>query len=106
MSTATTSADATRAADRPSGPSMATVVWGLVLLAIASLTGISEWTALDLDPTLVLPAILLGAGLLLVVSAGVAVARRPRRTTAAPAGRVPDEQPGQQSGTPRPSEPV
>ncbi len=95
--------DATRPTAGPSGPSMATVVWGLVLLAIAALTGVSEWASLDLDPTLVLPAVLLGAGLLLVLSAGVAVVRRPRRTTADPA---PVEETGQQSGATRPSDPV
>lgn len=108
MSATTTSADATRPAARPSGPSMATVVWGLVLLAIAALAGISEWTSLDLDPTLVLPAVLLGAGVLLVVSAGVAVVRRPRRTTTDPLqdGSPAEEPLDQQSGATRPSDPV
>jgi hypothetical protein len=105
MSATTPSADAARPVPvaGPSGPSMATVVWGLVLLAIAALAGVSEWTSLDLDPTLVLPAVLLGAGLLLVVSAGAAVVRRPRRTTADP---DPVEQPDQQLGATRPSDPV
>lgn len=108
MSATTPSADAARPAARPSGPSMATVVWGLVLLAVAALAGISEWTSLDLDPTLVLPAVLLGAGVLLVVSAGVAVVRRPRRTTDDPLPDEPQDQQsgGQQSGATRPSDPV
>ena len=81
----------------PSGPSMATVVWGLVLLALAALAGLTELTGWDVDPSLALPAVLLGAGALLVVTAVVAVVRRPR------AGRA-DE--GQQSGATRPSDPV
>ena len=63
----------------PSGPSMATVVWGLVLLSLAALAGLTELTGWDVDPTLALPAVLLGAGALLVVTAVVAVVRRPRR---------------------------
>ena len=62
----------------PSGPSMATVVWGLVLLALAALAGLTELTGWDVDPSLALPAVLLGAGALLVVTAVVAVVRRPR----------------------------
>ena len=80
----------------PSGPSMATVVWGLVLLALAALAGLTELTGWDVDPSLALPAVLLGAGALLVVTAAVAVVRRPRARA--------DE--GQQSGATRPSDPV
>ncbi len=65
--------------DHPSGPSMATVVWGLVLVTVAVLTVLGDLVEWDLDPTLVLPAILLGAGLLLVVSATVAVLRGRKR---------------------------
>lgn len=58
-----------------SGPSMATVVWGLVLVTVAVLTVLEDLVEWNLDPTLVLPAILLGAGLLLVASATVAMLR-------------------------------
>ena len=63
----------------PSGPSMATVVWGLVLVTVAVLTVLGDLVEWNLDPTLVLPAILLGAGLLLVASATVAVLRGRKR---------------------------
>ncbi len=62
-----------------SGPSMATVVWGLVLVTVAVLAVLGDLGEWDLDPTLVLPAILLGAGLLLVASATVAVLRGRQR---------------------------
>ncbi len=65
--------------DHPSGPSMATVVWGLVLVTVAVLTVLGDLVGWNLDPTLVLPAILLGAGLLLVASATVAVLRGRKR---------------------------
>ena len=88
---------APQAPPAPRGPSMATVVWGLVLLALATLAGLTELTGWDVHPSLALPAVLLGAGALLVVTAAVAVVRRPRadRTDA-----------GQQSGATRPSDPV
>jgi len=57
---------------------MATVVWGLVLLSVAALAGLTELTSWDVDPALALPAVLLGAGALLVVTALVTVVRRPR----------------------------
>lgn len=63
----------------PRGPSMATVVWGLVLLSLAVIAGLTELTGWEVDPTLALPAVLLGAGALLVVTAVVTVVRRPRR---------------------------
>ena len=70
--------EAPRPLPGPSGPSMATVVWGLVLLSLAALAGLTELTGWDVDPALALPAVLLGAGALLVVTAVVAVVRRPR----------------------------
>jgi len=63
----------------PSGPSIATVVWGLVLVTVAVLAVLGDLVEWDLNPTLVLPAILLGAGLLLVASATVAVLRGRQR---------------------------
>jgi uncharacterized membrane protein YqjE len=63
---------------------MATVVWGLVLLSLAALAGLTELTSWDVDPTLALPAVLLGAGALLVVAALVAVVRRPRHDAPEP----------------------
>lgn len=86
-------------APAPSGPSMATVVWGLVLLTVAALLVLTQVTGWQVDPTLAVPAILLGAGALLVVTAAVAVARRPRASRA-------DEDLDQQSGATRPSDPV
>jgi hypothetical protein len=78
----------------PGGPSIATVVWGLVLLSLAALAGLTELTGWDVDPTLALPAVLLGAGALLVVTAVIAVVRRPRRGTPAHDGTDQDDRDG------------
>lgn len=91
------------AAPAPTGPSMATVVWGLVLLSLAALAGLTQLTGWDVDPTLAVPAVLLGAGALLVVTAAIAVARRPRASRAGADLTVDEDQ---QSGATRPSDPV
>jgi len=101
--TTQTRASAPSTLPAPSGPSMATVVWGLVLLSLAALAALTQLTGWEVDPTLAVPAVLLGAGALLVVTAAVAVARRPRASRAG-ADETPDDD--QQSGATRPSDPV
>lgn len=88
----------------PRGPSMATVVWGLVLLSLAVLAGLTELTGWQVDPTLALPAVLLGAGALLVVAAVVAVARRPGHDGTG--GERPPDGDGQLPGATPPSGPT
>lgn len=65
----------------PRGVSGGTVVWGLVLLAVALLAGGTQLLGWVLEPVLALSGLLLGAGVLLVLFAafGGRTSRRARR---------------------------
>lgn len=53
------------------GPAVGTLVWGLTVLAVATLVALWELTDVRVDLSVVVPAAMLGLGLLLVVGAVV-----------------------------------
>ncbi len=71
----------TTTAPPPKGVSGGTVVWGLVLLAIAAIGGASQLLNVNPDPVLSGAGILLGAGVLLVLFAAFGGRKQRRRKT-------------------------
>lgn len=59
-------------------PRIVTIVWGVVVLAIAALILVGEFTTLSIDPVIVSLGVLVGIGLALI--AGGIVSLRSRTT--------------------------
>jgi hypothetical protein len=66
------------------GPSVATVVWGAIVVALAALIVAGRLGWLAVDPSVVAVTLLLVAGLGLVVGGAVAAVRGRSRSAAAP----------------------
>lgn len=79
------------------GPSLGTVVWGAVVVAAAALIVASRLGWFTVDPGVAAVALLLLAGLGLVVGGVVAGARNRRRPADAPPSDAPDAS-GQDAG--------
>lgn len=62
-----------------------TLVWGLVLIALAALIVVARYTAVELDPRLVAIGTLLVAGLLLLLGGAFSALSKRRRKTPADA---------------------
>ena len=65
----------TNAEDGTRGPSVGTIVWGAIVIAIAGLLASSRLGWFTVDPGAAAVALLLIAGLSLVVGGGIAAAR-------------------------------
>lgn len=81
---AATSEPGTSAGARDGGPSPArvgTVVWGLIVLALASLIIIAQLGIVALNGTYVLIGLMIGAGAALVIGGLLSARRRDKATT-------------------------
>lgn len=79
----TTAGNTTTADQGPVGPAPArvgTVVWGLIVLALAALIAVAQLGWVNLNGTYVLIGLMIGAGVALVVGGVLSARKRDNRT--------------------------